>query len=188
MLAGPLLDWLGEWGAAISEHHERFDGKGYPLGLAGHEIAQAARIVAVADSFEVMTAVRSYKRPMSVAAARRELADVAGTQLDPACVRAFLGASLPRVLWAVGPLALLVNLPVLRGVAEAGRVVEHAGVAVAGQAATVAVAATTAAVLAVPGVSPGRDLRQPRAPAHGSRRPCERHRRRFRVARPGTAA
>jgi HD-GYP domain-containing protein (c-di-GMP phosphodiesterase class II) len=153
-LAGPLLDWLGEWGAAISEHHERFDGLGYPSGLAGHEIAQAARIVAVADSFEVMTAVRSYKRPMSVAAARRELAEVAGTQLDPAYVRAFLGASLPRVLWAVGPLALLVNLPVLRGVAEAGKVVEHAGVAAAGQAATVAVAATTAAVLAVPGAMP----------------------------------
>jgi hypothetical protein len=101
-----------------------------------------------------MTAVRSYKRPMSVATARRELASVAGTQLDPACVRAFLGASLPRVLWAVGPLALLINLPVLRGVAEAGRIVEHASVAAAGQAATVAVAATTAAVLAVPGVAP----------------------------------
>jgi HD-GYP domain-containing protein (c-di-GMP phosphodiesterase class II) len=153
-LAGPLLEWLGEWGAAISEHHERFDGMGYPRGLAGHEIAQAGRIVAVADSFEVMTAVRSYKRPMSVATARRELAQVAGTQLDPACVRAFLGASLPRVLWAVGPLALLVNLPVLRGVAEAGRIVEHASVTAAGQAATVAVAATTAAVLAVPGVAP----------------------------------
>jgi len=153
-LAGPLLGWLGEWGAAISQHHERFDGLGYPRGLAGHEIAQAGRIVAVADVFEVMTAARSYKRPMSVAAARRELADVAGTQLDPACVRAFLGASLPRVLWAVGPLALLVNLPFLRGLAEAGRVAEHAGVAAAGQAATVAVAATTAVVLSVPATSP----------------------------------
>jgi HD-GYP domain-containing protein (c-di-GMP phosphodiesterase class II) len=150
-LAGPLLGWLGEWGAAISQHHERFDGTGYPRGLAGHEIAQAGRIVAVADTFEVMTAARSYKRPMSVAAARRELADVAGSQLDPACVRAFLGASLPRVLWAVGPLALLVNLPFLRGIAEAGRIAEHAGVAAAGQAATVAVAAV---VIAVPAVSP----------------------------------
>jgi HD-GYP domain-containing protein (c-di-GMP phosphodiesterase class II) len=167
-LAGPLLEWLGEWGAAISEHHERFDGLGYPRGLAGHEIAQAGRIVAVADSFEVMTAVRSYKRPMSVATARRELALVAGTQLDPACVRAFLGASLPRVLWAVGPLALLINLPVLRGVAEAGRIVEHASVVAAGQAATVAVAATTAAVLAVPGVAPAMTSGShvPRIPSH----------------------
>ena len=164
-LAGPLLDWLGEWGAAISQHHERFDGMGYPRGLAGHEIAQAGRIVAVADTFEVMTAVRSYKRPMSVAVARRELADVAGTQLDPACVRAFLGASLPRVLWAVGPLALLVNLPFLRGIADAGRVVEHAGVTAAGQAATVAVAAV---VIAVPVASPAvvADIRVPRT--HGT--------------------
>jgi len=154
VLAGPLLEWLGEWGTAISQHHERFDGMGYPRGLAGHEISRAGRIVAVADVFEVMTAARSYKRPMSVAAARRELADSAGTQLDPACVRAFLGASLPRVLWAVGPLALLANLPFLRQVAEAGRVVEQAGTVAAGQAATVAVAATTAVVLAAPGASP----------------------------------
>jgi HD-GYP domain-containing protein (c-di-GMP phosphodiesterase class II) len=153
-LVAPLMGWLGEWGAAIPEHHERVDGKGYPRGLAGHEIALAARIVAVADVFEVMTAARSYKRPVSVAAARRELADVAGTQLDPACVRAFLGASLPRVLWAVGPLALLVNLPFLRGLAEAGRVVEHAGTTAAGQAATVSAAATVAVVLAVPATSP----------------------------------
>ena len=153
-LAGPLLEWLGEWGTAISQHHERFDGMGYPRGLAGHEISRAGRIVAVADVFEVMTAARSYKRPMSVAAARRELADSAGTQLDPACVRAFLGASLPRVLWAVGPLALLANLPFLRQVAEAGRVVEQAGNVAAGQAATVAVAATTAVVLAIPATGP----------------------------------
>ena len=164
-LAGPLLDWLGEWGAAISQHHERFDGTGYPRGLAGHEIAQAGRIVAVADSFEVMTAVRSYKRPMSVAVARRELADVAGTQLDPACVRAFLGASLPRVLWAVGPLALFVNLPFLRGIAEAGRVVEHAGVTAAGQAATVAVAAV---VIAVPVASPAIVADVPVPRTHGT--------------------
>ncbi len=150
VLAAPLMEWLGDCGAAISQHHERVDGKGYPLGLAGHQIALAGRIVAVADVFEVMTAVRTYKRPMSVAAARRELADSAGTQLDSAVVRAFLGASLPRVLWAVGPLALLMNLPFLRQLAEAGRVVEQVGSTAAGQATTVAVAATTAAVLAVP--------------------------------------
>ena len=147
VLAGPLLEWLGEWGAAIEQHHERFDGRGYPYGRAGHDIALSGRIVAVADSFEVMTAARSYKRPMSVRTARRELAAVAGTQLDPACVRAFLGAGLPRVLWAVGPLALLLNLPFLRGLAEVGKVVEQAGVTAAGQATTAAVAATTAVVV-----------------------------------------
>lgn len=172
VLAAPLMAWLGEWGAAIPQHHERVDGKGYPLGLAGHEIALAGRIVAVADVFEVMTAARSYKRPMSVAAARRELADAAGTQLDSAVVRAFLGASLPRVLWAVGPLALLMNLPFLRQLAEAGRVVEQVGSTAAGQAATVAVAATTAAVLAVPAASPvvfaDHDVPQPRNQGHTS--------------------
>ena len=153
-LAGPLLEWLGPWGAAIAEHHERFDGQGYPRGLAGHDIALAGRVVAVADVFEVMTAARSYKRPMSVRAARRELASVAGSQLDPQCVRALLGASLPRVLWVVGPLSLLVNLPFLRGVAEVGRAVEQAGVTAASQATTAAVAATAAvAVVAAPGVS-----------------------------------
>ncbi len=172
VLAAPLMEWLGEWGAAISQHHERVDGTGYPLGLAGHEIALAGRIVAVADVFEVMTAARSYKRPMSVAAARRELADAAGTQLDSAVVRAFLGASLPRVLWAVGPLALLMNLPFLRQLAEAGRVVEQVGSAAAGQAATVAVAATTAAVLAVPAASPvvlaDHVVPQPRSQGHAA--------------------
>ena len=153
-LAGPLLEWLGPWGAAIEEHHERFDGLGYPRGLAGHDIALAGRAVAVADVFEVMTAARSYKRPMSVRAARRELASVAGTQLDPQCVRALLQASLPRVLWVVGPLSLLVNLPFLRGLADVGRVVEQAGASAASQATTAAVAATAAVVVvAAPGVS-----------------------------------
>ena len=145
---------VGALGAAIEEHHERFDGLGYPRGLAGHEIALAGRVVAVADVFEVLTAARSYKRPMSVRAARRELASVAGTQLDPQCVRALLSASLPRVLWVVGPLSLLVNLPFLRSVADVGRVVEQAGASAASQATTAAVAATAAvAVVAAPGVS-----------------------------------
>jgi hypothetical protein len=165
VLAGPLLEWLGEWGSAISQHHERYDGAGYPRGLTGHEISQAGRIVAVADTFEVMTAARSYKRPMSIASARRELADIAGKQLDPTCVRAFLGASLPRVLWAVGPLALLVNLPFLRGIAEAGKLVEHAGTAAVGQAATVAVAAVViVAPVSSPAVVSG--MHQPRAQHH----------------------
>ena len=178
-MAGPLLDWLGEWGAAIEQHHERFDGLGYPRGLAGHDIALAGRIVAVADVFEVMTAARSYKRPMSVRAARGELADVAGTQLDPACVRAFLGAGLPRVLWAVGPLALLVNLPFLRGLAEVGKAIEQAGAAAAGQAATAAAAATAAVVvIASPGGAPATAAdRQPQPrSSHGQSAAVDAHR------------
>jgi hypothetical protein len=57
-------------GTRIGGHHERFDGTGYPRGLAGNDIPRAAGIVAIADSFEVMTAVRSYKKAMPLAEAR----------------------------------------------------------------------------------------------------------------------
>src|SRR6185437_10639007 len=73
----------------------------------------AGRIVSVADSFEVMTASRSYKKPMSVPAARRELAACAGEQFDPAIVRAFLNVSLGRLWWTVGPTSWAALLPVL---------------------------------------------------------------------------
>lgn len=111
--AGPLLAWLGEWGAGIAEHHERYDGSGYPRGLAGLAISRAGRALAVVDAYEVMTAARSYKRPMHVGTARLELARCAGTHFDPAMVRAFLAISLPRLLWTTGPLSFLANLPLL---------------------------------------------------------------------------
>ena len=91
-LAEPLREWLGEWGLAIEEHHERWDGKGYPRGLAGPEISLAGRIVAVADVYDVMTSSRSYRDAGSTAEARQELARCAGTQFDPTVVRAFLGS------------------------------------------------------------------------------------------------
>ncbi|MGI9598673.1 MAG: HD-GYP domain-containing protein, partial [Acidimicrobiales bacterium] len=109
-LLTPLADWLGEWGLAAAQHHERWDGGGYPHGLAGTEISLAGRITAVADAYDVITSKRSYKEPMSVEAARRELVDCAGTQFDPAVVRAFLNVSLGR-RWLVGPLAVLSHLP-----------------------------------------------------------------------------
>jgi hypothetical protein len=67
-----------------------------------------------------MTAARSYKQPMSTRAARAELARCAGAHFDPQAVRAFLNISLPRLLWAMGPLALLVHLPFLRSLETAG--------------------------------------------------------------------
>ena len=72
-LVAPMLAWLGELGRAVAEHHERWDGLGYPHGLRGAEISLAARIVAVADVYEVMTSPRPYKASMSVADARLEL-------------------------------------------------------------------------------------------------------------------
>ncbi len=144
-LLGPLVGWLGEWGAAVRQHHERFDGTGYPDQLAGHDICRAARIVSIADSYEVMTAHRAYKKPMATVAARAELARCAGTQFDPTYVRAFLSISLPRLLWAMGPGALLMNIPMLRllaqttpkAVAAAPQGAAAAAVVVGGQAATV---------------------------------------------------
>jgi hypothetical protein len=140
-LVAPLLPWLGEWGAAVVQHHERFDGTGYPHGLAGMQIAQAARIVAVADTYEVMTAPRAYKRPMSVSAARAELVRVAGSQLDPDIVRAFLNVSVGRLWRTIGFGAWIAQIPTL------GRIFSFSGWAGSGIA-----TATTATVLAVGGV------------------------------------
>ncbi|HEY5049602.1 MAG TPA: HD domain-containing phosphohydrolase, partial [Acidothermaceae bacterium] len=67
-LAADLLPWLGPWGLAIAQHHEHFDGSGYPHGLSGTHISLAGRIVAVADSFETMTGARPYKKARTRAA------------------------------------------------------------------------------------------------------------------------
>jgi putative nucleotidyltransferase with HDIG domain len=74
----------------VRAHHERFDGKGYPLGLRGMEIPLGARIISVADTYDVLTARDSYRKPVSTAEAIAELRRVAGTQLDPAVVSTFV--------------------------------------------------------------------------------------------------
>ena len=119
-LAAPLLPWLGAWGEGILDHHERWDGRGYPSGKAGEGISYAGRLISVVDAFETMTAARPYKRAVATRTAREELARCAGTHFDPAVVRAFLGVSLPRVLWALGPLAFVLQLPFARPLADAG--------------------------------------------------------------------
>jgi hypothetical protein len=144
-IAGPLLDWLGPWGGAIAEHHERFDGKGYPKGVADNDISVAGRLVAVADAYDTMTAARSYKKPMAIVAARAELARCAGGQFDPIVVRAFLSISLPVLLWKTGPLAFLMQLPFLSRLQQ----LAQQGVAAATQglaAATVAAGVTAVAI------------------------------------------
>jgi HD domain/Fibronectin type III domain len=125
-LAAPLAHWLGAWAHAIEQHHEKFDGSGYPYGLAGESISLGARIVAVADCFETMTAVRSYKAAVSPQAARRELAACAGTHFDPVIVRAFLEASLGRYHIAGAPLAALADSPLLTFVQRATQIVSTA--------------------------------------------------------------
>lgn len=71
-------------------HHERFDGKGYPGGMAGEDIPLGARIIAVADSFDAMTTERCYKRARSVDEAVAELKRGAGSQFDPEIVEIFI--------------------------------------------------------------------------------------------------
>jgi HD domain len=157
-LLGPLIEWLGEWGTAVRQHHEHFDGSGYPDRLAGPEIGRAARIVAIIDSYEVMTAHRAYKKPMATVAARSELARCAGSQFDPSYVRAFLSISLPRLLWAMGPGALLMNLPMLRVLAQATNkgllAIPQGAVAAASTAIVIGGVVVTAAPSAAAGVPP----------------------------------
>jgi diguanylate cyclase (GGDEF)-like protein/putative nucleotidyltransferase with HDIG domain len=74
----------------IRHHHERWDGGGYPDGLAGHAIPLVARIFAVCDVYDALTSERPYKPAWSPEAARRELCAQAGRQFDAAIVRAFL--------------------------------------------------------------------------------------------------
>jgi len=78
-----------ELAAIVRHHHERFDGDGYPDGLAGEEIPLGARIVAVADTFDALSSARPYRAAMDPERALGVLADQVGSQFDPAVVAAF---------------------------------------------------------------------------------------------------
>jgi putative two-component system response regulator len=75
----------------VRSHHERFDGRGIPDGLAGETIPIEARIAAVADTFDAMTSARPYRPGLSLEATQAELKRCSGSQLDPQVVQAFLG-------------------------------------------------------------------------------------------------
>ena len=75
-------------------HHERWDGRGYPAGLAGESIPLEARILAVADAFDAMTSIRPYRGPRRAADALEELTRCAGSQFDPGVVDVFIAACL----------------------------------------------------------------------------------------------
>ena len=97
------VEGMGEVAAAVLAHHERIDGRGYPDGLAAETIPIAARILAVAEVYDALTAPDSYRLQLSPAEAEAELRHVAGTQLDG------------RLVW-------LFSTQVLRG-----RLTEHMG-------------------------------------------------------------
>ncbi|TGE32151.1 HD domain-containing phosphohydrolase [Desulfosporosinus sp. Sb-LF] len=74
----------------ILSHHERYDGTGYPQGLAGKEIPKLSRLLAIVDSYDVMTHARHYKEAMSVESAVQEVQSCSGKQFDPEMVEQFL--------------------------------------------------------------------------------------------------
>ena len=74
----------------ILHHHEGFDGKGYPSGLAGSEIPMGSRIVSVIDTFDAMVSSRPYRKGLPTEEARRRLVAASGTQFDPCVVNCFL--------------------------------------------------------------------------------------------------
>jgi putative nucleotidyltransferase with HDIG domain len=85
------IDGYQPVGEIILAHHERIDGLGYPRGVQGDDIPTIARIIAVADTYDVMTARDSYREPVSPYDAIEELRRVAGTQLDARFVELFVG-------------------------------------------------------------------------------------------------
>ncbi len=134
----PLEPWLGEWVRAASEHHERWDGGGYPNGLAGTEIALAGRITAVADAYDVITSKRSYKSAGTAAEAREELVRCSGNQFDPVVVRAMLRVGLEDRRRSLGIFGWVFELPAILRVAATN--VTAAPAAGAASAAAVSVA------------------------------------------------
>lgn len=172
-MAAPLAGWLGEWFPAISEHHERWDGSGYPAGLAGEEISLAGRVVAVADAYDVMTSDRTYSRALTRADALEELAECSGSHFDPLVVRAMIDASaaLPRFAYGsggwFGPLPLLgrfASAPTLAPNA-ASTILASAALVGAGTLAPPTLSAAASLVAPPPAVAPAAASSADRVPA-----------------------
>ena len=91
LIGAAMVAGLGdpELTAIVRHHHERFDGDGYPDGLAGEEIPLGARVISVCDTFDALTTQRPYRGAIGHRAALEVLAAEAGTQLDPVLVDAF---------------------------------------------------------------------------------------------------
>jgi HD-GYP domain-containing protein (c-di-GMP phosphodiesterase class II) len=90
------IEGYGPAAEIIHSHHERYDGRGYPSGLSGTDIPLGSRIIAAADTYDVMTSRDSYRRPVSSEAALAELKRVAGSQLDPGVVDVFVAMILEK--------------------------------------------------------------------------------------------
>jgi len=84
------IQFLGDAVEVIRHHHERFDGTGYPSRMRGEEIPLAARVFAVADSYDAMTSDRPYRDAMPKERALEEISEGSGSQFDPDVVEVFL--------------------------------------------------------------------------------------------------
>jgi putative nucleotidyltransferase with HDIG domain len=93
------IEFLQGAARVVAQHHEKWDGTGYPLGLRSEDIDICARIFAVADAFDAITSDRVYRRGKSYEAAAQELDDWAGRQFDPKVVEAF--HRVPKEDWEV---------------------------------------------------------------------------------------
>lgn len=87
----------------VRHHHERFDGSGYPDGLRGEDIPLASRLIAVADSYDAMTSMRSYRKAVSAKEAWQELCRCSGSQFDPEAVKAFRAVAQREKDWRSYP-------------------------------------------------------------------------------------
>ena len=95
------VDFLTPASEIVLAHHERYDGNGYPAGLAGDHIPLGARVFMVADAFDAMTSDRSYRAALPAEEALAEILRNSGTQFDPAAVRAFLSVYQSRFVGTV---------------------------------------------------------------------------------------
>ena len=93
------IEFLQGAARVVAQHHEQWDGSGYPLGLRNEDIDICARIFAVADAFDAITSDRVYRRGKPYEAAAQELDDWAGRQFDPKVVEAF--HRVPKEDWEV---------------------------------------------------------------------------------------
>ena len=91
------IPFLAEAADIVYSHQEKFDGSGYPRGLAGEQIPLGARIFALADALDAMTSDRPYRRGIPFSAAIREIRSCRGAQFDPEVVDTFL--AMPRDIW-----------------------------------------------------------------------------------------
>ena len=151
----PLQDWLGDWLLAAPQHHERWDGSGYPNGISGREISLGGRITAVADAYDVITSRRSYKAPKSAEFAREEMVRSSGSHFDPVVVRALLEAGVTKSAYA-RRMGWILELPgIARALGTAGQAVATAVVAVAVSAAVSTGAPSTTTTVVDTAAAPG---------------------------------